>query len=55
MHRGTLELVREQFPDVPINRELGENESLLCIDKARRSLGFEPEFSWRAVKIPDDQ
>lgn len=55
MHRGTLDLVREQFPEVPINRELGENQSLLCIDKARGSLGFEPEFGWRAVKIPADQ
>jgi hypothetical protein len=30
-----------------VKGELGEHETLLGIDKARRELGFEPAFSWR--------
>jgi UDP-glucose 4-epimerase len=32
---------------VPVTRELGEHETMLSIDKARRVLGYEPRFSWR--------
>jgi nucleoside-diphosphate-sugar epimerase len=37
----------EEFPDVELRGELGEFETLLAIDKARRVLGYEPRFSWR--------
>jgi hypothetical protein len=37
----------EVFPGVEVRRSLGEHETLLCIDKARRVLGYEPEHSWR--------
>lgn len=47
MSRPNDELVAEVFPDVPVTRELGEHDTLLSIDKARRLLGFEPEHSWR--------
>ncbi|WFS11032.1 NAD-dependent epimerase/dehydratase family protein [Rhodococcus aetherivorans] len=47
MERSTAELVAEQFPDVPTTREFSRHETLLCIDKARRLLGFEPEHGWR--------
>ena len=47
MSRPNSELVAELFPGVPITRELSANETLLSIDKARRMLGYEPEFSWR--------
>jgi len=50
MSRPNSELVAEVFPSVPLARdlsELGDNETLLSIDKARRVLGFEPEHSWR--------
>jgi nucleoside-diphosphate-sugar epimerase len=50
MSRPNSELVAEVFPGVPLARdlsELGDNETLLSIDKARRVLGFEPEHSWR--------
>ncbi|WP_108249373.1 NAD-dependent epimerase/dehydratase family protein [Planctomonas deserti] len=40
-------LAADAFPDVPITRELGEFETLLSIDKARRCLGFEPRHLWR--------
>jgi len=35
------------FPEVPVTREVGANETLLSIDRARRVLGFEPRHSWR--------
>ena len=47
MSRPNAELLAEQFPDVPVTRDLGDNETLLSIDKARRVLGFAPEHSWR--------
>ena len=47
MSRPSGELVAEVFPGVPVLHELGEHETLLSIDKARRVLGYEPEHSWR--------
>jgi nucleoside-diphosphate-sugar epimerase len=47
LSRSSASLVAEYFPDVPVTKELGEHETLLSIDKARRLLGYEPEHSWR--------
>jgi nucleoside-diphosphate-sugar epimerase len=47
MTRPTAELAAEVFPDVRVTKELGTNETLLSIDKARRVLGYEPQHSWR--------
>lgn len=47
MSRSNAELVAEVFPSVPIRGELGVNDTLLSIDKARRVLGYAPEHSWR--------
>ena len=47
MSRPNAELIAEVFPGVPVTREVGEHETLLSIDKARRVLGFEPQHSWR--------
>ena len=47
MSRSNAELVAEVFPDVPVTHDLGEHDTLLSIDKARRVLGFDPEHSWR--------
>ena len=47
MSRSSASLAAEVYPDVPVTRELGEHETLLSIDKARRLLGYEPEHSWR--------
>ena len=47
MSRSSASLAAEVFPSTPITRELGEHETLLSIEKARRVLGFEPEHSWR--------
>jgi len=47
MTRTNTELVGEVFPGVEIRGELGVNDTLLSIEKARSLLGFEPEYSWR--------
>jgi nucleoside-diphosphate-sugar epimerase len=47
MTRPSAELVAEVFPDVEVRGELGEHETLLSIEKARRLLGYEPQHSWR--------
>jgi UDP-glucose 4-epimerase len=47
MTRPNSELLAEVFPDVPLARPVGDNETLLSIDKARRLLGYEPKHSWR--------
>ena len=47
MSRSSASLAAEVFPEVKVTRELGEHETMLSIDKARRLLGFEPEHSWR--------
>ncbi|MEW1806277.1 NAD(P)-dependent oxidoreductase [Pseudarthrobacter sp. NPDC080039] len=47
MSRSSAELAAEVFPDVKVTKDLGEHETMLSIDKARRLLGFEPEHSWR--------
>ncbi len=47
MSRSSASLAAEVFPGVPVTKELGEHETLLSIDKARRLLGYEPEHSWR--------
>ena len=47
MTRPTSELLAELFPNVPLKKQLGPNETLLSIEKARRVLGYEPQHSWR--------
>jgi nucleoside-diphosphate-sugar epimerase len=48
MTRPTAQLAEEVYPDVPINRPLEGNETLLSIDKARRLLGYHPQHTWRS-------
>lgn len=47
MNRPSVDLLRESYPDTPLTRDVGEHETLLSIDRARRVLGFNPEHSWR--------
>jgi nucleoside-diphosphate-sugar epimerase len=47
MTRPNAELLAAEFPGVPVTREVGPNETLLSIDKARRVLGYSPQHSWR--------
>ncbi|HEY2645263.1 MAG TPA: NAD(P)-dependent oxidoreductase [Galbitalea sp.] len=46
--RSSAELAAEYFPNAPLKRPLSGNETLLSIDKARRLLGYEPKYGWRA-------
>ena len=48
--RPNAELLAEVFPGVPLRGEVGPNETLLSIAKARRVLGYEPQHSWRDEK-----
>ncbi|GHF26527.1 NAD-dependent epimerase/dehydratase family protein [Pseudolysinimonas yzui] len=45
--RPNRELLDAQFPGVPAVRDVGEHDTLLSIDNARRDLGYEPRHSWR--------
>ncbi|MEU0094792.1 NAD(P)-dependent oxidoreductase [Kribbella sp. NPDC006257] len=47
MTRPNEELLAEVFPGVPVKKPFAPNETLLSIDKARRVLGYDPQFSWR--------
>ena len=47
MNRPSRDLLAEIFPGVPLAKEIGEFETLLGIDKARKLLGFNPQYSWR--------
>jgi hypothetical protein len=41
------DLMKENFPDVPLRGPLGTFDTLLSIDKARRVLGYAPQHTWR--------
>ena len=47
MTRPNAELVAEVFPGVEVRGELGVNDTLLSIEKARRMLGYDPQHTWR--------
>lgn len=47
MSRPNAELMAEVFPGVPLKPGTGPNETLLSTEKARRVLGYEPQYSWR--------
>lgn len=49
MTRPSVELMAEVYPNVPVRDGLGRHETLLCIDKARAVLGYEPRFTWREL------
>jgi UDP-glucose 4-epimerase len=45
--RPNAALVNEFYPDVEVRGDLGEHDTLLSIEKARRLLGYQPAHSWR--------
>ena len=47
MSRSNMSLLAEVFPGVPTKGNLSANGSLLSIEKAKRMLGYSPQFSWR--------
>ncbi|HUB05226.1 MAG TPA: NAD(P)-dependent oxidoreductase [Solirubrobacteraceae bacterium] len=49
MKRTSRELMAEVFPGVPVADRVQGNDTLLDISKARATLGYAPEFSWREL------
>jgi nucleoside-diphosphate-sugar epimerase len=49
MPRGSVELLNEVYPGVPLTRAVGEFGTLLAIDRAREELSWMPRYSWRDV------
>lgn len=47
MTRPNAELVAQVFPNAPVRAELGVNDTMLSVAKARRLLGYDPGHSWR--------
>jgi len=47
MNRPSRELMAEVYPAVPYQPTVGDFDTLLSIEKARKLLGYEPQWSWR--------
>jgi nucleoside-diphosphate-sugar epimerase len=47
MNRPSRELMSEVYPSVPYQPTAGDFDTLLSIEKARKLLGYEPQWSWR--------
>ena len=47
MDRPSRELMAEVYPDVPVRDGVEGHATLLSIAKARRMLGYDPQWSWR--------
>lgn len=47
------EVIQQFYPEVPIKTEMGEWETFYSNKKARRLLGFAPQYSWRDVLKAD--
>jgi UDP-glucose 4-epimerase len=45
--RPNAALVNEFYPDVEVRGDVGEHETLLSIEKAKRLLGYQPAYGWR--------
>lgn len=47
MKAANRELMAKAFPSVPLTAGTGDHDTLLSIDKARRLLGYQPQYTWR--------
>jgi nucleoside-diphosphate-sugar epimerase len=47
MSRSNASLLAEVFPNVPLKGQVSQNGTLLSIEKAKRMLGYVPQYSWR--------
>jgi len=47
--RPNADLVKEFYPNVEVRGDLGKHDTLLSIKKARRLLGYQPRYGWRAA------
>ena len=48
MSKPSAELMKKVFPNVKMKRKVAGTKTLLSIDKARKILGYVPEYSWRS-------
>jgi hypothetical protein len=48
MKTPSRELMASAFPGVPVDPKLGPFDTLLSIEKARRLLGYSPQYTWRS-------
>jgi len=48
MKTPSQELMASAFPGVPVDPKLGPFDTLLSIEKARRVLGYSPQYTWRS-------
>ena len=49
MRTPSRDLMAEFVPGVPVDAGVSGHDTLLGIDKARRVLGYAPEFTWRSL------
>jgi len=57
------DLINRFFPNVSLKRPIQGHETLMAIDKARKVLGYEPQYTWRSAlnndgtikALPEDQ
>ena len=49
MRQTNAELIAAVYPGCVLREGTGPHETLISIDKARRLLGYEPQYSWRSV------
>ena len=47
MNKTNKELLDAVFPNIKIKGEIGDHQTLLNNSKAKKILGFQPEYSWR--------
>jgi hypothetical protein len=47
MRMGNDELLDLVFPGTPRKRKLEPNESLISIEKAKKMLGYAPQYDWK--------
>ena len=49
MNKTNKELLDTVFPNIKIKGELGDHQTLLNNSKAKKILGFQPQYSWRNI------
>jgi len=49
MQRSSAALMAASFPSVAVRPGIGEFDTLLSIDGARRLLGYSPQHTWRST------
>ncbi|PZX45926.1 nucleoside-diphosphate-sugar epimerase [Roseinatronobacter thiooxidans] len=47
--KTTAQLIAAFYPDVPITREMGTQETFYSNTKAKAMLGFTPQYDWRTI------